>query len=184
MAEYALVDGGIVRAVIVAEADFVSNHGAAAATTYGHAAGSWYLTPAKVGRGYSHDGSAFAAPTRGKSLSGAAAATSTTSGDTLSLNLNGDGAQTINLATSAAAADVAADIQAKVRALTAADSAKQAAYDSFSASWDSGATKYSLESGTIGQGGSVEATGGTAAAALKLGPANGGTESAGTGLIL
>lgn len=116
------------------------------------------------------------APTFGTSVSGATPATATTSGDTLILNLNGDGAKTIILATSGSGAAVAADIQAKVRALLANSPVNQVAYDGFTAVYT---TVYTLTSGTLGTGSSVVVTGGTAAAALKLGVANGGTEVAG-----
>lgn len=110
------------------------------------------------------------------SVSASAPATSTTAGDTLSLNINSDGAQTIVLATSATGAAVAADIQAKVRSLTAATSSNQDAYDDFTAEYTGGL--YVLTSGTTPLG-TVVVTGGTAATALKLGTANSGVETQG-----
>lgn len=110
------------------------------------------------------------------SVSAASPATTTTSGDTLILNINSDGAQTIILATSASGAAVAADIQNKVRALTAATSSNQDAYDDFTATFTSGL--YVLTSGTTPIG-TVVVTGGTAAVALKLGTANSGVETQG-----
>lgn len=110
------------------------------------------------------------------SISASGPATTTTSGDTLSLNLNGDGIQTIVLATSGTGAAVAADIQGKVRGLTALTPANQGAYDNFTATFTGGV--YVLKSGTTPVG-SVIVTGGTAATPLKLGVANGGTETIG-----
>jgi len=63
MAEYALV--GIdtkVKAVIVADADFVTTHGNEIRAQYGDAAGSWILTPDKVGIGYKEGNGIFVAP--------------------------------------------------------------------------------------------------------------------------
>jgi len=115
--------------------------------------------------------------TLGTSVSDTTPATSTTSGDTLTLNINGDGAQTIILATSGTGADVAADIEAKVRALTAFTPSNQPAYNNFTAVYT---TVYTLTSGAGAHPSSVVVSGGTAAAALKLGIANGGTEAIGT----
>ena len=58
MAEYALVGTDkLVKAVIVADSDFISAHGDEIKTQYGDAAGTWTLTPAKVGLGWkSEDG--------------------------------------------------------------------------------------------------------------------------------
>lgn len=110
------------------------------------------------------------------SISAASPAIATTAGDTLTLNINSDGAQTIILATSATGAAVAADIQAKVNALTAATPSNQTAYDSFTATYTGGL--YTLTSGTTPVG-TVTVTGGTAAVPLKLGTANGGIETEG-----
>lgn len=110
------------------------------------------------------------------STSAASPATTTTSGDTLTLNINGDGVRSITLATSATGAAVAADIQGKIRALTAFTSINQQAYDTFTATLTGGV--YVLTSGTTPIG-SVVVSGGTAAVALKLGTANGGTEVVG-----
>jgi len=107
------------------------------------------------------------------STSAASPATVTTVGDTLSLNINGDGIQTIVLATSGTGAAVAADIQGKVRSLTAATPTNQSAYDTFTVAYSAGL--YVLTSGTTPIG-SVVVTGGTAAVALKLGIANAGVE--------
>ncbi len=110
------------------------------------------------------------------STSASSPAIATTSGDTLTLNINGDGVQSIILATSATGAAVAADIQGKTRSLTAATPSNQSAYDTFTAEYTGGV--YVLTSGTTPIG-SVIVTGGTAAVALKLGVANAGTEVAG-----
>lgn len=116
------------------------------------------------------------------SRSGASPATSTVSGQTLTLNLNGDGVQTIILATNATAAAVAADIQAKVRSLTANDLTKQALYRTFVAAFVNGV--YDLQAADTFSGtNTVVVTGGTAAPSLKLGTGNGGTETAGTGTV-
>lgn len=110
------------------------------------------------------------------SISAASPAIATTSGDTLILNINGDSVQTIILATSATGADVAADIRAKIHSLTAATPSNQTAYDGFTVTYSS--SLYTLTSGTSPVG-TVVVTGGTAAVALKLGAANGGTETEG-----
>jgi hypothetical protein len=110
------------------------------------------------------------------STSASSPAIATISGNTLTLNINGDGVQTIILATSATGAAVAADIQGKTRALTSATPANQGAYDTFTAAYTGGV--YVLTSGTTPIG-SVVVTGGTAAVALKLGVANGGIEVVG-----
>ncbi len=114
--------------------------------------------------------------TAGTSVSAAAPATATTAGDTLTLALNGEIAQTITLATSASGAAVAADIQAKVRALTAASAANQAAYTAFTCVFTA---VYTLTSGLPGAGSAVVVSAGTAAVPLKLGLGNAGSEAAG-----
>jgi len=106
-------------------------------------------------------------------LSGASAASSTTAGDTLIINIDSDGAQTITLATSATGAAVAADIQAKVQALTAATSSNQGAYDSFTCTYNVGAGSYKLVSGSNSSSSVAAVSGGTAQAALKLSTATG-----------
>jgi len=102
------------------------------------------------------------------------------SSQTLSLNINNDGVQTITLGTDASGAAVAADIQAKVRALTANTSTNQSAYLNFTATFSGTGYSgtYTLTSGTTPIG-SVQVTGGTAATELKLGVANTGTETVG-----
>jgi hypothetical protein len=115
--------------------------------------------------------------TAGTSISDAAPGTTTTGVVTLTLNLDGDGAQTVSLETDlASGAAIAADIQAKVRALVSTNPAKQQAYSSFTAVYT---TVYTLTSGTTGSASTVVVSGGTGAAGLKLGLANGGTEAAG-----
>ena len=102
------------------------------------------------------------------------------SGETLIININGDGNQSIILGTpagpaSAAPAQVAADIQLKVRALVPFNLANANAYIQFTAVAQSATNQFVLTSGTNPLG-SVNVNGGTAASALKLGVANGGIE--------
>lgn len=111
----------------------------------------------------------------GTSVSADSPATSTAAG-TLTLNINGDGAQIITLGTNSTGAAVAADIQAKVRALTAFTPANQGAYDNFVASFSG---TYTLKSGIGGSGSSVVVTGASDAITLKLGVAHSGVETAG-----
>ena len=86
----------------------------------------------------------------------------------------GEGAQTITLYNDFTAAAVAADIQAKVRALFPANPI----FSSFTAAYGINSL-YVLTSGIPGAGSLCTVTGGTAAAALKLGVANGGVEVVG-----
>src|SRR5579883_1766980 len=73
--------------------------------------------------------------TAGTSVSGNTAATTVTAGETLFINLNGDGVQTISLAANATGAAIAADIQTKVRALVAVVPANQPAFTNFTAAF-------------------------------------------------
>jgi len=116
---------------------------------------------------------------RGCSISGLNAGEIVTAGLTLTINLNGDGAQSISLAANITGLTVAADIQAKVRALTAFTPSNQSAYDNFLAEFNTILIQYSLASGTDGPSSTVVVSGGTAAATLKLGIANGGFEETG-----
>jgi hypothetical protein len=64
-AEYALVEAGEVKAVIVADAAFIASTAAAAAAAYGHAGGAWVDTEAAAGAvtpGWTYDGTDFAPP--------------------------------------------------------------------------------------------------------------------------
>ena len=65
MSEYALVDSGIVRDVIVADAGFISAHGDEVKAQRGFSGGAWELTPDKVGIGYSYANSVFCSPASG-----------------------------------------------------------------------------------------------------------------------
>ena len=112
----------------------------------------------------------------GTSVSDTAPATSI-AGGMLSLNLNGDGMQTVTLGVDATGILVAADIQAKVRALTAVSAPNQAAYDNFTATYAN--SVYTLTSGIGGTSSSVVVNNSGIASSLLLGPANGGTETVG-----
>lgn len=61
--EYALVDGGVVVSVIVADSTFISEHGNTAKTQLG-LSGSWVQCPAetKVGIGWTYADPDFTAP--------------------------------------------------------------------------------------------------------------------------
>lgn len=103
------------------------------------------------------------------------------SGQTLTLNLDADGAQTVTLSADSSGALVASDIQTKVRALTASTSSNQFAFNNFTASFNPNTDSYVLSSGTVGTNSSIVISGGSAAALLKLGLAQSGTEAVGTG---
>lgn len=122
-----------------------------------------------------------AQPTHGTSTSDVAAAVTTSSGDILTLNLDGDGAKAITLGANISGAAVAADIQAKVRALIATTPAKQYAYNNFFASYNVTSTEYKLSSGTVGTGSTIVVSATGVAVTLKLGLGNGGSEAAGAG---
>jgi phage tail sheath protein FI len=106
------------------------------------------------------------------------------------INLNGDGATEVTIASDAATGpDVAAAIQAAVRALTANNALKQPAYSMFTCTYQTPASPaqpfYDLSSGMVGPGSSVVVTSsmvlaGSGAALLGLGKSHGGTETPGT----
>ena len=108
-------------------------------------------------------------PTAGIIVSGSSPSTSVTSGATVnfSVNINGDGAQSISLTSNSTGADIAADIQAKVRLLTAVTPANQAAINGFTCTYG---TTYTLTSGSTGIASTLAITEGTGttAAALKI----------------
>lgn len=121
----------------------------------------------------------------GYSLSGAYATINISAGETLSLNINNDGVQTVILSLHITGNDIASDIQTTVRALTANNPANQTAYNNFTATFSGGPfDTYTLTSGTTGISSTVVVTGGTAAPALRLGLANGGYEVRGNSTIL
>ena len=117
----------------------------------------------------------------GDSISGATPATTATA-LTFSVNINGDGAQSITVDDGGThtGAHIAAVIQAQIQALTANSAFNQAAITTATATY-SGSSLYIITSGTaptIGFPSSVVVTG-AGASTLKLGVANGGTESTG-----
>lgn len=80
----------------------------------------------------------------------AASATTTAAGNnSLTINLNGDGAQTITVANGLTGSSLASAIQSAVRGLTATDPYLQAAYDGFSATVDT-AGVFTFRSGLSG----------------------------------
>jgi flagellar hook protein FlgE len=84
-------------------------------------------------------------------VSGAAAVTTTAAGKvSFNINLNGDGAQTVTVATGLTTSGLASAIQTAVRALSATDPYKAAAYSGFTATYDSATTKYTFASGITG----------------------------------
>jgi uncharacterized phage protein gp47/JayE len=125
----------------------------------------------------------------GRSISGQAPATTLTSGtnDTLTLNIDSDGARTVTLGTQTTATGIAAAIQAAVQALTAINPSQQQAYNDFRCDYaitTPGA--YTLRSGLAGPSSSVMVTVAAtldASAALKLGLASGGVERVGQGSL-
>lgn len=144
---------------------------------------------------------ASTASTSGTSTSGAAPATTISSG-TLTINLNGDGARSlyfppalsssegpadgsiptnINAQTLTSGATIAAAIQSLVNNMLPNQTANATAYAGFTATYTG--SQYVLTSGTAGSGSSVVITPGIEndlSAALKLGLSGGGTEVAGT----
>ena len=126
----------------------------------------------------------IAAGTAGTSVSKSNAAI-TTNGANLSftVNINGDGPQTITV-TGASGAAIASAIQTAIRALTAVNalnaSALSTATCSYSATGGTGSTpQYTITSGVVGSGSSVVCAG-YGAASLGFGLVNGGTEAVGT----
>lgn len=120
----------------------------------------------------------------GKSISDIGASLSVSAGQTLDINLDDDGVQTIVLSLNVTGATIAADIQAKVNALTANNPVNQPAFTSFTASFNGGLDQYTLVSGSTGVGSTVVISGGTAAPVLLLGEAEGGTEVRGNSHLL
>ncbi len=177
---YALVLAGMVKAVILADSAFISAKGAELAQVYGYPSGAWVETAGAVGRGWTYEGGQFARNIQGQSVSGATPAAAVSAGATLQINLNGDGVRTIMLGAGSTAAGVAADVQGKMRALTPNNGAHAAAYSGFVCAYNSILRKYYLVVPTW-EGGTVVVSGGTAAASLKLGTANGGAEVTGNG---
>jgi phage tail sheath protein FI len=87
----------------------------------------------------------------------------------LNINLNGDGAKEIALATTVSGGPAVADaIQTAVRALAATTPTNQAAYNDFTAAFDPGTNTLLLTSGTVGLGSTVAVTN-SAATPLSLG---------------
>ncbi|HEU0177926.1 MAG TPA: phage tail sheath subtilisin-like domain-containing protein [Blastocatellia bacterium] len=104
----------------------------------------------------------------------------------LTINIDGDGAQTITLdGTLTTGAEIAAEIQTKVRALAPSRaSTAPAAYSNFKA--DFSANLYILTSGSTGKRSSVEVSNAAlnnAAAFLKLGRTNDGIETTGAAVL-
>ena len=118
------------------------------------------------------------APSYGTSLGGTGATGSTATALTLFIN-NDYVAQTISIPASVTGITAAAAIQAAVQNLTAYNPALQAAYDEFTAGI-TGSNQLILTSGMAGTNSSVIVTG-AAAVGLKLGTANGGVQTGGTG---
>ena len=105
--------------------------------------------------------------TAGNSISASGAGT-TASGGTLTLDINGIGAQTITLGVDINGAAVASDIQSKVQALAVtATPPNQSAYSDFKATFNSLLAQYTLTSGAASSSSSVVVSGGTEAANLK-----------------
>lgn len=121
-----------------------------------------------------------ATSTAGTSISGASPAITATA-LTFSVNVNGDGAQSIVVDDAGihTGAQIASAIQTAIRALVANSIINQAAINNATCVYT---TVYTVTSGTISSTGftsSVVITG-AGASTLKLGVANGGTEAAGT----
>ena len=123
----------------------------------------------------------------GTSVSGPSAATALPADRRqLQVNVNGDGPQTIVLADPCTTGlEIAAAIQKAVKALSPLQAATPAdAYHKFAAAFAAGL--YTLSSGTFGKRASVKVTNDSsadAAALLKLGTINGGTENTGAAVL-
>lgn len=122
--------------------------------------------------------------TSGRSVSATSAAVSVSAGQTLDINIDNDGVQTIVLSLNVTGAAIAADIQAKVTALTANAPVNQPAFTGFTATYDIGTSQYTLISGSAGITSTVEISGGTAAPILLLGEDEGGVETPGNSATL
>lgn len=135
------------------------------------------LTDSDSATTYTYTG---ATSTAGTSVSGSTPATTATA-LSFDVNIDGDGAQTIVVDDSGThtGAAVAAAIQAAIRGLTANSEFNQPSIDAVTCVYT---TVYTITSGAVaanGQASSVVVTG-AGASTLKLGVANGGTETAGT----
>lgn len=121
------------------------------------------------------------AATAGKSISGSSPATTAT-GLSFSVNIDGDGAQAISVSDGGThtGAAVAAAIQTAIRALTANSAGHQASINAVTCVYT---TVYTITSGSTGSGSSVVVTG-AGASTLKLGVANGGTETVGLDTVV
>lgn len=114
--------------------------------------------------------------TNGSSVSNADPAEVTTLGDTLTLKINGEAAQTITMPTNTMnAAHTAEMIQTLVRILQASNVENQPGYTKFICTYVG--DRYYLYSGTQGTDSEVNVTGGSLQSSLKLGS----NETAGTG---
>ena len=120
----------------------------------------------------------------GVSTSDTSAAISVSAGQTLLININGDGIHSIALAANSTGVAIAADIKAKVQALAAVTPSNQPAFSGFSAVFNGVTNQYTLVSGVPGVGSSVVISGGSAAPGLLLGLANGGVETVGSSTIV
>jgi len=108
----------------------------------------------------------------GYSDSAVLAATTVAAGVTLTINMNGTGVQTIILAGTLTSGQlIAAEIQKQLRLL---------GFVGAVCTYNAITEQYTILSETTGAASSVVVTGGTAAASLKLGLANGGAEAAGS----
>ena len=84
-------------------------------------------------------------------VSGAAVSTTTAAANlSFNINLNGDGAKVVTVATGLTTSGLASAIQTAVRALSTTDPFKAAAYSGFTATYDSSTTKYTFTSGITG----------------------------------
>lgn len=105
------------------------------------------------------------------------------SGNTLNINIDGDGVQIVTLDADpfASKADIAADVQIKLRALTAITPANQPAFDNAYVVYSSVTDRFTVVSGNQNPSpaSSVLVTGGTAATKLKLLLVDGATQTFG-----
>lgn len=160
----------------------LSSSGAAIVENVSIADDSWkptagWVEVTGVDKGDYYDGATFFKRTIAKLASGVDPSTSTAKGDTLILNIDGDGDQIVTFGNNDTGDEVAADIANQVRKMTAKDPKRQEAYTNFSAGWNGAYRLYS----PANQGRSVAVTGGTAAAALKLDKNSGAIEFKGVG---
>jgi len=91
--------------------------------------------------------------------SAASSTTSAAGNNSFNININGDGAQVVTVANALTTTGLASAIQTAVRALSAVDPFKTAAYEDFTATYDTNTQKFTFKSGLTGVPNSAGSTG-------------------------